>query len=187
MRSLLCHPKSERDRSRWPRMLWDALEALIARVHRKPPNCKRPRWSGRRPARRAAVGSQATRAGKGQVVRREREKDLECELMLNVWRARACQRLMQRPALARRTPNTGIDLLDTDPFKEYPVRRCCLELGDFNPRTTLERRGRPDRLATWELSMKLVVATILALSDRLSSGSRGIDNRHARIKAHAFT
>ena len=38
MRSLLCHPKSERDRSRWPRMLWDALEALIARVHRKPPN-----------------------------------------------------------------------------------------------------------------------------------------------------
>jgi hypothetical protein len=43
MRSLLCHPKSERDRSRWPRMLWDALEALIARVHRKPPNCKPPR------------------------------------------------------------------------------------------------------------------------------------------------
>jgi hypothetical protein len=43
MRSLLCHPKSERDRSRWPRLLWDALEALIARLHRKPPNCKPPR------------------------------------------------------------------------------------------------------------------------------------------------
>src|SRR5258707_8058528 len=41
---------------------------------------------------------------------------------------------MQRPALARRTPNTGIDLLDTDPFKEYPVRPCRLELGRFHPK-----------------------------------------------------
>jgi hypothetical protein len=44
-------------------MLWHALEALIARVHRKPPNCKRPRCAGRRPARSAAVGSQASEAG----------------------------------------------------------------------------------------------------------------------------
>jgi hypothetical protein len=46
-------------------------------------------------------------------------------------------RLTQRQALARRTPHTGIDLLDTDP---YPVRPCCLELGRFqpknNPKTT---------------------------------------------------
>jgi hypothetical protein len=40
-------------------------------------------------------------------------------------------RLTQRRALARRTPHTGIDLLDTDP---YPVRPCCLELGRFQPK-----------------------------------------------------
>ncbi len=40
-------------------------------------------------------------------------------------------RLTQRRALAKRTPHTGIDLLDTDP---YPVRLCCLELGRFQPK-----------------------------------------------------
>src|SRR6478609_8123803 len=39
--------------------------------------------------------------------------------------------LTQRRALARKTPHTGIDLLDTDP---YPVRPCCLELGRFQPK-----------------------------------------------------
>src|SRR5260370_15132359 len=42
-------------------------------------------------------------------------------------------RLTQRRAPARRTPNTGIDLLDTDAFNERPVRRCCLELDRFHP------------------------------------------------------
>jgi hypothetical protein len=55
-------------------------------------------------------------------------------------------RLTQRRALARRTPHTEIDLLDTDP---YPVRPCCLELGRFQPKnnpqttwTTTDRKIR---------------------------------------------
>src|SRR5438034_6411888 len=39
---------------------------------------------------------------------------------------------MQRRALARRTPNTGIDLLDTDAFNARPVRPHYLELDQFH-------------------------------------------------------
>ena len=44
-------------------------------------------------------------------------------------------RLTQRRALARRTPHTGIDLLDTDPFDiGMPGSSRRLELGRFRPR-----------------------------------------------------